>query len=210
MSYAVGNPSSIEKIREFIRLSNSPQVVLSPMFFREYICPEKCGGCCKGNVTLDYIGDRWEVFKDLYPEHIDKFIPQNVDGVQVYSTQLRPNTSSIYCQFLDDKTGRCNIHECVPFSCEFVLSKFIDNQSRNRSLLTTTYYGRAFNFKCVDGTKGAKCQIKGFNYKKFRRDIELLRELNTYAEFWKMPTKLPQIIEFLETLEEPIKEPKIF
>ena len=116
----VSNPDSIDKIREFIRLSNREKVVLSPMYFRKYSCPENCGGCCKGNVTIDFISSRWDRFKKLYPEKVHLFKTRFIDGVEVHSTQLRSHQH--YCQFLDTKNGRCTIHQCVPFSCEFVLS----------------------------------------------------------------------------------------
>lgn len=198
------NLDSISKTLEYIHLSAKPTVVLSTGFFRGYTCPVGCGGCCKP-VTLTFIDNsqRWEKFKKLYPSLVLEFELEEVQGVRIWVDRQKENKSR-FCRHLDLSTGRCNIHSSNPFPCEFVLSKFIDNQARNRSILTTTNYGRGWSFLRVDhSTRGAMCEITTFSYKKLLRDIELLEELWGYARQFQIKTKLPYILLYLiERLEE--------
>lgn len=197
----VTRPDSLDKVKDFLRLSNLDEVILSKMFFRDYACLKNCAGCCKKNVSLDYKdgSERWEKFKTLYPQHVDKFTSRKV-GKAIYWTDFQDdNKDPYYCKHVDQSTGYCNIHEANPFSCEFVLAKFIDNKARGRSLLTSTLYGRAHNFKRVDGGKGALCYMTDYNHSKFLRDVEMLDELVEQGKAIGEPTeKLEVIIQFLK------------
>lgn len=196
--------SALSKILSYIELAAKPKVVLSAGFFRKYSCPSGCGGCCH-KVVLEYIEgtERWERFKSTHPELVDNFSRLEIDNIVVYSDSQLDNKTR-FCKHLNLKDGRCKIHTVVPFPCEFVLSKFIDNQSRGRSILTTTNYGRGWSFLRVDHkTRGAMCEMLEFSYEKLLIDLGLLRELDSYATLLGIETKLPRIISWIEEhLEE--------
>lgn len=191
----------LSKIFSYINLASKPKVVLSTGFFRQYSCSDRgCGACCH-KIVLEYIMEspRWERFMRIYPQFVSNFQYTKVEGVTVYS-DLQSDNKTRFCKYLNLESGRCRIHAVTPFPCEFVLSKFIDNKSRNRSILTTTYYGRGWNFLRVDHkTRGAMCSIGGYMFEKTLIDLELLRELLYYALlFNRFDTKLPKIIQWFE------------
>lgn len=190
----------LSKIFSYIDLTSKSKVVLSTGFFRQYSCPVGCGACCH-KIVLEYIGEspRWERFKRIYPQYVERFHDEKVNGVTVY-IDIQEDNKTRFCKYLNLNDGRCQIHAVTPFPCQFVLSKFIDNKSRNRSILTTTYYGRGWNFLRVDEkTRGAMCIVGKFMYEKTLIDLELLKELYYYALLFKYEnTKLPQIIKWIE------------
>lgn len=204
------NSSNADKLLSYLELASKPTVVLSTGFFRQYTCPSNCGSCCH-KITLAYSdkSDRWERFKELYPQHIDKFKLESIQGVDFW-VDNQSDHKDRFCRHLDLSTGRCNVHDAVPFPCEFVLSKFIDNKSRNRSLLTTTNYGRGWSFLRVDRvSRGAMCEIIEFSFDKLLRDLDLLYELYDYAREFQIKTKLPYIILYLEKNLEKFKSGEV-
>lgn len=172
-------------------------VVLSKLFFRDYTCPESCGGCCP-KFSLDFFeGERWEIFKKEYPDKVAFFKKREIAGVNVYS-YLQDDNETRWCRFLDLSIGRCSIHKSNPFSCEFELIKFI-TRGENQSILIKKLFGRGWNLLTVTGKRGGVCKMTAFNFQKLKRDIELLKELNEIGNKFQMTTKLPKIIKFLES-----------
>jgi hypothetical protein len=190
----------LSKIISYIELATKPTVVLSTGFFRRYTCPENCGSCCH-KISLEYISDspRWERFRRNYPELVKNFKHIKIDENMSIYVDNQEDYKERFCKYLDLTTGRCKIHTATPFPCEFVLSKFIDNKSRERSVLTTTYYGRGWAFLRVDKqTRGAMCRVEDFSYEKLLVDLDLLRELYYYALVLDIKTKLPYIINYIQ------------
>lgn len=195
---AVANPDSTGKIESYLKSSNLKKLILSKLFFRDYTCPANCGACCP-KFSLDYFeGDRWEKFKELYPDKVKNFTERMVNGVKVYSDKQEDNDGH-HCKHLNLEDGRCGIHKANPFTCEFELMRFITTESESKTLLINKLFGRGWNLTRIDGEKGAKCEMLEFNYDKLLRDIALLKELNDIAIAWKMETKLPRVIEYLES-----------
>ena len=191
---AVSHTDSVGKILNYLKNASS-QVTLSRLFFRDYSCPAKCGGCCL-KFSLDYFeGERWEKFKKLYPEKVSRFEKRTVDGVTVW-TDWQKDNSSRWCRNLDMKDGRCGIHKSNPFSCEFELIKFMDKSSK--TTLIKKLFGRGWQFERVDGGKGALCEMLPFDKTKIERDVELLEELDSYGDRFKIKTKLKRVVTFLK------------
>ena len=191
----------LSKIKSYLELAAKPVVVLSTSFFRQYHCVDSgCGACCH-KIVLEFVegSSRWDHFKELHPQFVDRFKRVEIsDRIIVYVDNQKEHKDK-FCRYLDLENGRCTIHTTIPFPCQFVLSKFIDNQSRNRSILTTTYYGRGWSFLRVDRqSKGAMCKVEGFSYEKLLIDIQLLKELRYYSILLEIETKLPSIISYLE------------
>lgn len=200
----------LSKVKDYLRLAGIDTVVLSPMFFRDYSCFENCGSCCNhSGISLEYIedSDRWRLFKQNHPEEASLFY-QVVDESGVLIMRYRQEQAPVKtrCHFLNDK-GRCNVHDSYPFPCGFAFSKFKDlTSSRNQSRLTTEQYGRAWNFTRLDGTKGAMCGMLGFNFEKFLKDLQNLKELREYAIKLGIKTKLKYIIEYLDSNIEEFRQ----
>lgn len=189
---------SVDKIKAYLEAAGSKEVILSRLFFRDYTCPANCGACCP-RFSLDYFeGERWELFKATYPDKVKFFKQREVDGVVIY-TDAQDDHKDHYCRNLDKSTGRCTIHKSNPFSCEFELMKFIHRKSADKSLLINKLFGRGWAMKKINGERGTKCEMLGFDYDKLLRDLALLKELNDYANrFGITTTKLPQIIKFID------------
>lgn len=189
---------SVQKILGYLE-NASKNIMLSKLFFRDYTCPSGCGGCCP-RFSLDYFegSERWEKFKELYPEHVDKFTSREVDGVTVWS-DLQEDHNNHYCKHLNLKDGRCGIHKSNPFTCEFELIKISYNKLYERSLLINKLFGRGWAYRRTDGGKGAKCEMLPFNYDKLKRDLKLLEELKSIEDLFGTKSKLSLVIDYIKT-----------
>jgi len=190
----------LSKVRSYLELANAKSVVLSPSFFRKLECPSGCGSCCH-KIVLEYFEDsiRWQQLKKMYPGVGSLFKLEIVDGVRIWRWNQKEHRSK-FCFFLDLNSGRCGIHEVAPFPCKFAPCKFLDRtKSTDRSILLTTYYGRAWSFTKIDKSRGADCIISEdlFTEETYLQYIEYLSELNNYANLLKIDTKLPKILEYL-------------
>lgn len=199
----------LSKVRSYIDTAAAEEVILSTGFFRGFGCPSGCGACCS-NVSLDFIkdSDRWEVFKTLYSDKVEKFKEHTTpEGVEVMSYSNTDHKGK-KCSFLNMDNGRCTVHEAAPLPCRIAPVKFIDKRvSSGKTFLNASAYGRAWAFTQIDGvTKGAMCEILGFDYNKFLNDLEMLKELREYAIKLGIKTKLKYIIDFLELHKDSFKE----
>lgn len=189
----------LSKIKSYLQLAAAPKVTLSPLFFRELKCPADCGSCCHP-IDLEYLefSNRWEELKKNRPEFAAKFTLVEENGIRIW--RFKQPAGSKFCILLDQSTGRCTSHSYAPFPCKFAPIKFLDRtNSLNKSILITTFYGRAFSFKKPNGLKGADCQIthEEFTEETYIYYLELLNELNEYATVLGVETKLPEILEYL-------------
>lgn len=202
----------LSKIKSYLDTASAKEVILSTGFFRDFKCVINCGACCSA-VALDFLesSQRWESFKSLYPEHLDKFEKKEIENGQFVFSYKNSDHGGKKCFFLNEE-GRCNIHQSAPLPCRFAPVKFIDKRvSSNRSFLNANAYGRAWAFTQVDGkTKGALCEvIESFNYEKYLNDLSMLKELYEYSVKLQIPTKLPYIILYLESIDEDLKQNKV-
>lgn len=199
---------STGKIKSYLHSSSLDKLVLSRLFFRSYTCPVGCGGCCP-KFTLDYFegSERWERFKQTYPEQVERFVRREIDGAVIYS-DLQLDNPGHHCRNLDHSNGRCKIHEANPFSCEFELNRFITYEKDSKAILMNRKFGRGWSFLRVDGKRGALCEIIDFDYEKFLRDLALLKELLWISKMWGLKTKLGYVVDTLEETKEEIKELK--
>ncbi len=197
---------STGKIKSYLDNASLKTLVLSKLFFRSYSCPSGCGGCCP-KFSLDYFegSERWEKFKELYPEQVSRFVRREVNGAIIY-TDFQLDNPGHHCRNLDHSNGRCKIHESNPFSCEFELNKFVYYKGRETSVLINRLFGRGWQMLRVDGERGALCEMLPFDYEKYRRDLALLKELQWISKLWGKKTKLGWVINFLEKNDELIKE----
>jgi Fe-S-cluster containining protein len=150
---------SLDKLFHYLNnIKKAETVTISDKLHRDFSCPEGCGGCCF-KVTLDYIegSERWKKFKKLYPERVKDFHKRVVNEVEIWSDFQDEHTGN-YCKLLD-KNGRCAIHEASPFLCAFEPIRIIYNKGTKKTNILVKKAGRGWQYKCVDGKIGAKCEI---------------------------------------------------
>jgi Fe-S-cluster containining protein len=190
---------SLEKIKNYLQLCQTNEITISPLFYRDYSCPPNCGGCCPKFSLVYFEGERWDKFKELYPEYSAKFEKRVLEnGVVLYEDHQKENTNH-HCVNLNMTNGRCMIHESNPFSCEFELMKVRNVQGKIS--IINKLFGRGWQLKRIDGERGAMCEMKDFNYDKFLRDLKLLKELKEYAIKLNYDTILDEVISYLESID---------
>jgi len=199
----------LSKVKDYLRLAAVDVVHLSPGYFRDFSCPSGCFGCCNhGGISLDYLkdSDRWRNFKKNFPVESAFFYEvKDPSGEEVMRYHQEHAPIKTRCHFGNDE-GRCTIHTGKPFPCSFSFGKFRDmTASYGNSTLTTEKFGRSWNFKRIDGGKGSLCEFLPFDYEKFTRDLDNLRELRDFGRKLKIPSKLKYIIEYLEDHQESYK-----
>jgi Fe-S-cluster containining protein len=179
-------------------------LVVSPLVWRGYTCPPKCGGCC-GVFTLDYLPS------EAQPPHtVRRHIDFNDERVVVYTEVPRPAESEMVgkCHYLRVADGRCKIHDHNPFSCDFELTRFFHPGERGKFYIRTQLYGRGWNMKRVDGDRGALCEITPVDTASWRDSLRKLRRLQEWTNHFGLTTRLPAILEW--GAAGPTQEPLIF
>lgn len=158
---------------------------ISNMLFRSYTCPEKCGACCP-KFSLDYFENtkRLNDLKLLYPEQYLRLKKRTVsyNNIQtvVYS-DFQEDNEGFFCRNLDTKYGRCKIHKANPFTCSFELNKIPANK-----IIIKKLFSRKWNMTKIDGSKGTKCEMVGYDLKTAQSDLNLFKELKSIASIFKL------------------------
>jgi Fe-S-cluster containining protein len=212
----VSNTETLDKVVDFLKMSDSEGFVISPMFFRSFTgcMSTACGACCK-KLSLNYLdgSDRWERFKLNYPEQARDFTPRVFNGAKFWTNEQN-ESNDYYCTYLNKENGLCTIHKdhSHPLSCDLPFIKFSPRTTPNeeKTLLTSMPYGRAFNFKRVsdrDGQRsGAACYSTPFEVQQTKDDIEKLKELKEHGVAMGMPVeKLQRAIEVVQEVLDSVE-----
>jgi len=155
-------------------------LVVSPILFRGFKCPENCGACCPV-FTLDYLPD-----EPKPEEAISREVSINKQTKQIWTVTQSENTNH-HCMFVDMKNGRCHNHPKRPFSCDFELVRFLEYKDHFR--LTQQPFGRAWALTKVDGTKGAACIIDQSPSEEGAKDaLRKLNRLKQWMAYFALPT----------------------
>lgn len=180
---------------------NSLQI--SEGFWQRYGCYLDCGACCAA-YSMDYLPDEWEIFGNLYTEHIYDAIIRHyeINGREKQIITFdQDNPLKVHgkewCQFLNIKTGGCGIHEYNALSCQVELIKFAS--VGDRSYIRKGPYGRGWAMKkVVDGELGILCDFGPFDEEQFHNnDIPVLKRMKDWADYFEIDTWLPDIIDLL-------------
>lgn len=169
-------------------------VYISPMLFRSYQCPLGCDWCCP-RFSLDFFPFNVERFKSRYPELASRLqdVEVLVNGQKrIVTTDLQKDGLVNKCRYVNEER-RCSIHDENPLSCQIEIIKFIRRGCRG--YLSKQKFGRGWVVR--SGTK-ARCEIGPFNLKQFESDILILKEYQKFAEYFEIPSWLPEIIKILE------------
>ncbi len=169
----------------------SPRPIrVSPLVFRDYRCPERCGGCCP-RFTLDYLPDETAPY-DL----VERFV--EVDGRKVFIwTDYQDDSAAYHCRNLDQISGRCLIHGRHPFTCDFELLRFIHRKEKTH--LNQQLFGRGWAMLRIDGARGARCSMAPLEESTIGEICRKLARLQRWAEHLGVDTWIPEIIDWVRS-----------
>lgn len=165
---------------------------VSPLIFRGFTCPAKCGACCP-RFSLDYLPD------EPKPDGLTltpRMIVVNHAEVLLFS-DLQLDHSNHHCKNLNMENGRCGIHGRQPFSCDFELMRFMQSQQGKHDYFTQKLYGRGWNMLRVDGKRGAKCEMLPPDEHSIAEVERKLTRLKMWADHFGIKTKVPAILEWV-------------
>lgn len=137
------------------KLYSPKPLIVSPLLFRGFTCPERCGACCP-KFSLDYLSIDPHPFSS---NHELRNIMFNGESISIISdTQNYHN--NYFCKHLNIHSGRCLIHGRQPFSCDFELIRFIISSAPDKpNMLISKLFGRKWNMLNVEGERGTKCEM---------------------------------------------------
>jgi hypothetical protein len=163
---------------------------VSPLIFRGFTCPAKCGGCCP-RFSLDYLPS------ELKPDGAqlsERFVTVNGKRFAVHS-DLQRDHSDYYCRNLLMRSGRCGVHGRQPFSCDFELIRFMESNFEDKpNVMSQKLFGRGWNMLRIDGERGALCEMTPPDAFTTSEVIRKLKRLRQWCEHFEIEHRLVQII----------------
>lgn len=168
---------------------------VSPLIFRGYTCPAKCGGCCP-RFSLDYLPREKRPYK-MKPRDI--WI--NGHRYTIYSDMQDDRRGEHFCRNLNMTNGRCGVHESNPFSCDFELIRFHISQTEGPrpNQMTTRLFGRGWNMLRVDDERGAKCSMLPITDESRKETIRKLKRLKQWCEYFELEHKVDTILSWAKS-----------
>lgn len=167
----------------------SPKPIrVSPLIFRDYTCPEKCGGCCP-RFTLDYLPNESAPYRLT-----ERLIELNGQEIPI-RTDCQSDSTEYHCRNLDRTSGRCLIHGRHPFTCDFELLRFVFRQEKvhfNQKL-----FGRGWAMLRVDGDRGARCSMIPQSDQTIGQILRKLKRLQQWGDHFHLETWTPEIIKWI-------------
>ena len=185
---------------------------VSDGIYRSLPCPAKCGACCQ-RFSLDYIPHVEKLPKSIKKQTKKRLIQFRTAGElqNVYvRSYMQDGSEGHFCDHLDMESGRCGIHGRHPFTCDFEHIRFqMTGPKVGANRVTTRTFGRGWAMKRIDGERGALCDHTLPVSKEFALEAaRKLRRLLEWAEHFKIPTCLPEVIDWVAT--GPHSEPQFF
>lgn len=168
---------------------------LSPMIFRQLICPPDCGACC-GSFSLDWLSP---------PEGIPtnpRELKVNGESRLIHSA-VRPPVESKFCQYLDKTSSKCSIHVRKPLSCSFETIRFV--RFPDKYILSNKGFGRAWAMTRTDGQKGTLCEFVPPSRESIPLIIAEFGKLTEWADYFNIATRIAEILRWCE--EGPHQKP---
>lgn len=203
----VGNDYEMTASNEFI--------IRTSMFFKDECI--SCGQCCRNYDTimfptdLDEIKRRADAGQEQYKFYLDNCaeLPIIIDGKEYKYYSVPPMTSkdshdiwtngntSLNCRwiFLKDNKKYCRIHEYRCITCGFPHMEMWTNPSRNSGFLGHKQFGRNFRLGCQVDIK------RPLDQETLNDNIYWLERLNIVADYFNIDTYLPEVINFLKTVD---------
>lgn len=158
---------------------------VSPLIFRGFCCPEKCGGCCP-RFSLEYIPS------ELYPPTAFQYEVAVNGNTRPLFHDPQTDHADHHCRFLDKKSGRCLIYQRRPFHCDFELIRVFISHKQNR--LSQQLFGRKWQLLRVDNCRGALCQMTPVDDTTVAEVMRKLKRLKEWTDHFGVETWLPEIL----------------
>lgn len=190
-------------------------IIRTSMFFKDECI--SCGQCCRNYDTimfptdLDEIKRKSDAGQEQYKFYLDNCaeLPIIVDGKEYKYYSVPPMTSkdshdiwtngntSLNCRwiFLKDNKKYCRIHEYRCITCGFPHMEMWTNPSRNSGFLGHKQFGRNFRLGCQVDIK------RPLDQETLNDNIYWLERLNIVANYFNIDTYLPEVINFLKTVD---------
>jgi hypothetical protein len=172
------------------RVYSPKPIRVSPLIFRDFTCPDQCGGCCP-RFSLDYLPN------EAIPYSVSERTIMIEDRRVKVLTDSQGTSSDHHCGNLDRVSGRCTIHGLHPFTCDFELLRFIVHQDIihfNQKL-----FGRGWAMIRVDGGRGARCSMMPASSQTVPEIMRKLQRLQNWAEHFGIDTWVPQIMNWISS-----------
>jgi hypothetical protein len=177
---------------------------VSPKIVQGYTCPPACGGCCP-RFTLDYLPEEDRPSRNIKL----RTIPFNKRHIEIFSDLQEANYGH-HCINLRHSDGRCLIHGHHPFSCDFELIRFMHSHTEtgiNRVMVRQ--YGRAWAMLRVDDQQGARCEILPPDTHTISETRRKLVRLQQWATHFRLSTRVPKIIKWINDRGYESNEPLV-
>lgn len=172
-------------------ITYEPRIIrVSPLIFRDFSCPEKCGGCCP-KFTLDYLPDEFTPYSLS-----TRFVEINGRRVEL-RTDRQEHNHNHHCLNLDQTSGRCKIHGSQPFSCDFELLRFIDRIDKVH--FSQQLFGRGWAMIRIDGGRGALCSMLPPTIRTIPEIQRKLGRLQAWANHFGVETWVPEIMAWVRS-----------
>lgn len=161
---------------------------VSPLIFRDFNCPQKCGGCCP-KFTLDYLPT------ETTPYELP-FRLVEVDGRRLrIRTDHQEHNGDHHCVNLDRDSGRCKIHGVHPFACDFELLRFVDRGETVH--FSQQLFGRGWAMLRVDGGRGSLCSMAAPTDRTVPEILRKLERLQRWSDHFGIETWTPEIMRWI-------------
>ncbi len=174
-------------------------LIVSPQLLRSTTCPANCGACCR-NYTMDFLPLE-KLPTDIYPSLELEKRDVDFNGKKYPIFTIKRDETTHYCNHLDLSNGRCKIHECHSFGCDFFLIAFQHPKLINSpkpSHIRTRLLGRAWAFTRVDGGKGTLCQTTAITDETIKDTVRKLKRLKEWCDYFELKNKVPKILDWIE------------
>jgi hypothetical protein len=171
-------------------------ILISPLLWRGYTCPNSCGGCCH-RVTLDFLPTEPQP-EGLTPRTVE------FDGrAYLLMSDLQEGNTNSKCHHLRLEDGRCMIHNMHPALCDVELVRAI--QFEEKALLVSKKYDRGYAFHRVDRGRGSLCEMTDVTDETRTEVVRKLKRIKAWTDYFSLESWIEQIIEWAESY--PIDEP---
>jgi len=161
------------------------RIKLSPKFWRIVLCPQGCGACCPA-FTLDWIQPEFlQLPRSIKSMTKEREVVVNHVPFKIFTISNRPGSP---CRFLNTEK-RCEIYPFRPLSCRLEPLKFI--RIHGTTYIFKSPFRRLKNTKCIF--------LEAYSRLERLKDLENLKSLKGWADYFKIKTALPEIISRLSS-----------